>query len=300
MNPNTALTLVFLFLLNLSATTARRSPLQSKVAPPRLKHSKLGVSCVVQAFGTGLSGQGIVVRVDQDGLGCPGAAVSTEITSAAFSGGTTAQAYVNLEVNAAGVCMGHMEVFASLNSNCVAIARRVNSAVWGGGATGLGTCRALRQECQHCTSPIRPSTVITPDIDMWCLNPQTGLPEEMSMNWEFTSTLDQCWWSQGFEPCAVPYGEPCGLFWSTSHSGSLSCRLLLMPFIARVVKTEPMVPVVCQVERVMKPHQKTTINFLYVRQRQWIWDFINLLTLVLHTVLLFLSSFRYWKLSYRW
>ncbi len=90
--------------------------------------------------------------------------------------------------------MTQMVIKVTLPYSCVAVERFVNGVYWGNGRTGIGSCRALPQQCGRVRS-----IAAVPYFDMWCLRPSGtqwgplgGLPMEMQMNWILPLTQDKC------------------------------------------------------------------------------------------------------------
>ncbi len=150
------------------------------------------VQCVVQAFGSGLSGKGISVTVRNSGFGCDGVFPWKPVTnSAKFDATGEAEVKLNLHASTFGVCMTDMLIKATFDYKCYAIERTVLSADWGNLAKH-GSCRALEQRCGRQTS-----VTAVPYIDMWCRRPNThvfnaGQPEEMRLHWRQNKPNDKC------------------------------------------------------------------------------------------------------------
>lgn len=149
--------------------------------------------CVVQAFGTGLSGKGIKVRVNSNGFHCPGFYGSPKPVEKEkkFDSSGEAEVPLRLHVGPSGICMQSLKIWVTLRYPCDKEDRLVTQASWAGTGGGQGSCRALEQRCGG-----RISTAAVPYIDMWCRTPPgmvfAGKAQEMRMTWAFPTSKDKC------------------------------------------------------------------------------------------------------------
>lgn len=147
--------------------------------------------CVVQAFGSGLSGKGIRVEVRSNGINCPGnPTLNNPVNQAKFDDFGEAEVPLRLHVDQSGVCMVALSVWVTLPYNCKSLERSARSATWQGLTGGNGSCRALEQKCDVV------STAAVPYIDMYCRTPRNqvfeGQTQEMMLKWNFPSPNDKC------------------------------------------------------------------------------------------------------------